>query len=863
MRMKVRKTKQIAAYALFLGCLRIQSAAGSFQRRGEERNAQCGPSSRDLSFEELEKREAAEQIIRMSKRLCSEFPWGGLGEVPALLKNGFLPGGSAPNTQTPGVPFSSATQAGVCVEKEKRAIEGFSEPASKKQKPAQDNAASEERAASCTPMPDAAQPTGRGGRLPSFIVRRPSPESARCENSAFGEKMTALLNKNTLLYVYKSLFLMDSYLLVQGHPKNMHDANGFGFESSRRPKPPCLPAFSQILAAQEPGCSIWSFLLVFLSDAQELEKAFGVLASLRNSADLQKKGFAHYYPDFFIDCLAYVRQNSPQESPLKMAQRVCCRKKRLCRDIFAYDPIYLEHPAHWKDFMPNPHPLFWNSFAFVIFMPEVSRDFMYMSRKVFTGAIYCMRNNPNSKQEEIACTEKAIIVLEFLWVSINKQAANYPYLSKEKEKNYQRLIEKMPQKGKKAAQAMYPIIQHALKLFYKNCAAEYRIVARSSVRSFCRMLGKAAVTGQLYAKSTVSFSCTNETIVCLEEQTSLQYIEGPLSAEGWPEHYHIHFVDNNAQTYRQMCMPLCKIGESMVHIHRISDIIRHISMVFEINIYKVRALKFQHATGEWIMLTGQDLFKSVKDLTVVFYYISEPLASGYFTLAVFRSPMSPAGKIQIPLFMPPFFRSALFLSPYTEHNLEGHPLVSFHELVHKGVKPSVYVYTENPLHSFFMKSPSMLYKYQEAMYSDFYIGSPAGAPRCWEYCFRLLNSTTACWYTRVHENLEIYTHYRFKYVPGGSAIEKHNFIESMIGKIISHYAAEDAMVCGYTLNMEAGGQLRKVSDIHAGVVSAEQPSRSLCVPEHTYLAIRSVRKFKPELRIHNQLVRFFFHNRAM
>ncbi|OAG32344.1 hypothetical protein NEIG_02272 [Nematocida sp. ERTm5] len=262
---------------------------------------------------------------------------------------------------------------------------------------------------------------------------------------------------------------------------------------------------------------------------------------------------------------------------------------------------------------------------------------------------------------------------------------------------------------------VYNLVRSTIGLFYKYYGVSYKlklvqkdaIINRTMlahinnicrVRSYCILLGENSVKTQKYLKITAEIKAvdkiedngSNHTIAIIAQKQSDVVTESILTIE---DHYHVQFVDNEWHTVTMIHLPYFidkqENGENFNHqFHRIKHIVDYLKVIFDIRrsgknckTGDVYPFKYSRVDETWSLITEEpDLNKTVQTIenencNVVFYYIKEDIYKTKFRFAQFLYSSEVKNnvkdnnmdKIRIPLFLPKFITSGVFLGPYDKN----------------------------------------------------------------------------------------------------------------------------------------------------------------------------------------------------
>ncbi|KAH9387165.1 uncharacterized protein NEMAJ01_2061 [Nematocida major] len=331
-------------------------------------------------------------------------------------------------------------------------------------------------------------------------------------------------------------------------------------------------------------------------------------------------------------------------------------------------------------------------------------------------------------------------------------------------------------------------------------------------------------------------------------------------------HSHVHFICNVTQKYRKICMPfLMGRGEPMCQ-HSIEQICAHLKRVFCSSKETVIALLHCGQKNTWSFSAVMDTKKTISQLeregvTAVFYQIPKKDTKRDAVLSVFEDPDEPcnSGRIKIPLFLSPLMQSALHLTPYTaaviKNNRSMHKMLSCNSK--QPLNITEWAYTNDPA-STVPQEEAGNYTLIRSCYGSLYIDSPEARMECNSMCMRTLENLERKtrqieWSTQICESPDMYNNYTFNFLENADIKLAHNKIVSIMEKTGEYYTDLSApwyKVPFYAEMFEKMGVLPEAVFLNA---NAANLSEEIYSPFY-FAAFRSVRRFKPELRVHNQLL---------
>ncbi|KAH9386708.1 uncharacterized protein NEMAJ01_1604 [Nematocida major] len=613
--------------------------------------------------------------------------------------------------------------------------------------------------------------------------------------------------------------------------------------------------------------SVWSVVDACLEySGQSLRALFLFRAFHELSPALEN--IRGYYPGFYEDAKQYMKKTKNKELSA-MHGGVCGDFYGFgisLGDIFAQSAVHTEDIEDLKLAVQASAGRSFQGYCSVLGIPEVLDDFSHVDEKTFMETLKCIRVHQKAKNKKVLI-KTAVKILKYIRAQANeclamqscKRACIGIWHASE--------IETAQKNDLAFAESMYEEAYSALLLFYKYCPWQYKDSRRGVGRvANRRFLGKSAVRPQKYVSMRVSFCASAGQITplltaCAPIDRHYVAIEDPKT------HQHLHFVNNHLQAYTTVCTPVYMAGGVDACMHSIGDSILHLESLGLGKKDTIYPLIFEKGKRVWRMAKASDMQKTAQQLfetghVVVFYNIPEKLKDNYFTLATFEGQEEHADDLSLPLFLSPFLRSALLLSPYTEKDRVPHRVVSVDSLRAGGVEPCVYTYSEACVREGFAQSTDGQ-KWAKSMYSGLRVGMPKCNLKCRVMCTELdilgAGRGRLLWSSKSQESMEGYSHYALKGTDSTlDAVENHNRIVERIKEIQAHYACRSEGVVGSVFCRGAQQKMGHIAKEKAAEYRLESNKDKLYLPGECYMAIRRIGRFKPELSIHNYLLWFLF-----
>ncbi|KAH9385781.1 uncharacterized protein NEMAJ01_0677 [Nematocida major] len=632
----------------------------------------------------------------------------------------------------------------------------------------------------------------------------------------------------------------------------------------------CIEDIKGVLSKIDEYSSVWSFLYLYLLDKKQILASLKILSVCYEFNRIPKKILTGYYTGFFDDLCRYMCENGPREflKAFGAAPSFGLGEKRTLGDHFIKTHRSANFSSPFNSTRMKDYIMCLEGFDVMLRFPEVLDDFKYVDKDSFTETISRICADTPSHSSAYKKSD-AVNILRYLHAKVNMD-------EKIKENGYNQwgdCIERLLVEKRKApgftAESIYMQGYDALVLFYKHCPWTYMRRDAIEARASHRFLGKCAFVHEKYVRCCLGLTKLGENNYSAQSEM-LVTVYGYPDMEPPAAHYHVHFIDNHAQTYRKVCMPLYTVDDRAVWLHTVQNIVKHVSAVFELKEDRVYPFLYSRASGAWTLAAGEDLLKttkshSIENVVVVFYHIPEGLIDNHFTFSVFadfNQKRLSKEKIYIPFFLSPLVRTALVLTPYTEKDSLCHTTVSLADFADGGVRPSVYIYTSAPENARYMKGKGE-YKHFRKTYSKMWIDSPNTVPLCWKLGYRMVyvsaEKAKIFWYTKTHENKEVYSHYILRNTEStwSSLKKKEPFATD---HLFSFYQTEKTHKSMLFLFFQSKNST--LFETKKPTLSIFQELETIPIScDFLLFVIRSRNVFDYQLRVHNQLLQFLFYKR--
>ncbi|KAI5160592.1 hypothetical protein NEAUS03_1237 [Nematocida ausubeli] len=586
---------------------------------------------------------------------------------------------------------------------------------------------------------------------------------------------------------------------------------------------------SDMVKNSKQGETIWNFLQQVMVTKTAWEERLPILENIARQNDIFTV-YSGYYSGMMTDLQKYMGKNASQSYSAEKKRDYAVNMATL-GDILIRKPIRLPDYKDIAKIMGEINRNETEAFRRIIdtFMlyPELYHDMKNLTlekiKKVLQPSTQG-RNTPYSEKE----LEEAFTVVSYLWKTVkyyndstdsskqtcasvsNDAVASLKSVLAAKGINVDGITEE-------SIGTIYKAVYEAVTVFYTSIAAmSYR-----EKQALLGLKGTEVFRAQKYLKyqaNIVSSQDNNGAERYLVQTHDISEVVNRWeTCVSETSHFHIHYVDNEKQSLKRMCIPRYNVAEGKsqkpVDVHPISYIIEYIRRVNRIKGGHVHAMKTFHNSNEWSLVSDEEKNKTIEEMknehyTVVFYRMEENIKDNYFTFARFTSKLSQSEytpdrppRLQIPLFISPLHRSAMkLLSPFMEEHSE-HKLVSLNALQNEGVAPSTYMHSSSNERM----TDTTLHIAETGYYTELYIHDEDEKERS---CYTLEPTSTqidgsgkGCltWYVRMNENPEEYEHYLMK--NEGSSTDKlyyrRFFIDSLNKAMFPSMYQVNGVCCAY------------------------------------------------------------------
>ncbi|KAH9386080.1 uncharacterized protein NEMAJ01_0976 [Nematocida major] len=496
----------------------------------------------------------------------------------------------------------------------------------------------------------------------------------------------------------------------------------------------------------------------------------------------------------------------------------------------------------------------------ILGLPEVLHDFINIDPRTLSETLAKMEASADAKRSQ------KTQIIECLYAKVNE---NIPlrFKARSSAKRWHRDFIKSEQKeSKRFAQSMYKKAYAALADFYTHSPSHYMELGTKEPKK-AKFLGKNIITNQPYVKHhiTAKYMAGGLTSMVMHANEKL-YNQWEVTPS--EKHYHVHFVDNERQIYRKICMPLVKVNNRKVYLHTIEEVIQHISSTYELAAENIFPLIHTAKKKGWRLLrrsafkASMEIIQKNKDV-LVFYYIPEGAKCEYFSLCTFQSERDSQTphEVAIPLFFSPLMESALNLSLYTKKNRRCFKKVNFNNMMRFYTLPIEYRRREDiTLGIADMQS--------QEIYSCFHTKSSKIATNCLEMNMKVClgekrknvpQEISVTWSTKVSSS-ERYSHYFF----GEEDMRKNDGEELQVREIIAQISArhgkKDSIAGGFV-------HISSQKPIQTIIINSKECMHKMLLFQKdrlspsSFVVVRNVGCERSDLKMHSHILQFLFCRR--
>ncbi|KAI5148982.1 hypothetical protein NEAUS05_1602 [Nematocida ausubeli] len=549
---------------------------------------------------------------------------------------------------------------------------------------------------------------------------------------------------------------------------------------------------SDMVKNSKKGETIWNFLKQVMVTKTAWEDRLPILENMERQNDIFSV-YSGYYSGMMADLQTYMGRNAPQSYSAEKKRDYAVNMATL-GDILIRRPIRLPDYRDIAKIMGQINRNETEAFRRIIdtFMlyPELYCDMKNLTLEKIKKILQPGTQGRNTLYSEKEL-EEALAVVSYLWKTVryyndstdstkqtcasvsNEAVASLKSVLAAKDINVDGITEE-------SIGTIYKAVYEALTVFYTSIAA----MSHKEKQALLGLKGTEVFRAQKYLKyqaNIVSSKDNNGAERYLVNTHDISEVVNRWeTCVSETSHFHIHYVDNEKQSLKRMCIPRYNVtggnSQESVDVHPISYVIDYIRRVNRIKNETVYAMKTFHNSNKWSLVSDDEKNKTIEEMnkehyTVVFYRMEKKIQDNYFICARFTSKLSQGEyspdrqpRLQIPLFISPLHRSAMkLLSPFVEEHSEP-KLVSLNDLQNEGVTPSTYMHSSSNERM----TDTTLQAAETGYYTELYIHDEEEKERV---CYTLEPTSTpidgsgkGCltWYVRMDENPEEYEHYLMK-----------------------------------------------------------------------------------------------------
>ncbi|KAH9385623.1 uncharacterized protein NEMAJ01_0519 [Nematocida major] len=704
------------------------------------------------------------------------------------------------------------------------------------------------------------------------------------QNWMFDEKNLTEKSK-AYMNMYRKKTLCDQFMSTQEQRLDVKKLSITTLEAAKKNINRAHSVGYKILQDFTSNDSIWRFLIEFLGPSNNVYTDVQLLSELNNTLEFPKRNLIGYYFSIFADLQRYIEATTP--SRILVAS---CRSDLLPKnstqtlgDVFLSSPIPRVQLKKTMDaYLKYEDPqkgLF--GVLSILSLPEVYCDFENIPSDVFSkvlnGFIFKIKALKDPKEQKYLYEKTRI--LWFLYSVVNKDSKMSALWKSQLFEWHNNFVQSHSQFGNSFG-IIYKKAYSAVAMFYEKCPSisTQESGGNDQIESpGYKVQGINVIVNQLYKKiaMSVQLNACGEFVI-----KKMKFVDqyNCWQAEPPKLHTHIHFVDNFKQEYKMVCFPLfIQPGAPPCPMHCARGICWFLSNLYSIPIKDIYPMKHCKATDMWCLLHEDDMQKSMKeqlfgcDNSVVFYYISNSSPDQEYTFSVFQKQYNPritaSGRIQIPLFLSPLMQSALSLTHFVQHGKRPPYSRKLSEFTQNYVFPSVYI----PKVELFKKkreayqrprAPFLTYFGVSKYYANLYLSCAKPTAQCHSMRLRIYminqgeNEYIFTWCIKMCENKNVYRHYFFESTVAAQSEFNSDQVAQSIEKICQFYyeSSLHAHVSIYSSEKSKSNPILLLSP--ADFQSFCRINKTYCYKSSVLVAFKSIQYIKPELNVHNNLMRF-------